>query len=461
MQQWQPDLASAAGPKYLAIADALARDIGAGILPAGARLPPQRSLAEALGVDLTTVTRAYGEAQRLGLIEGEGRRGSFVRERSAGVPRLLYREPADAGMNAPPELADRQLVTAYRQTVMELLDADGGSVPFQYQPTGGLALAREAGAGVLGRRGIPCQEDTVLVTAGGQHALHAVISAELQPGDMLAVGRFAYPGLLALSRRYGLRLVPIPCDEGGIDPDALDRLCGEGGIKAVYVVPTNDNPTTATLDEARRHALAAIARKHGLAIVEDDAYGMLPERPLPPIASIAPERTWHIASTSKILSPGLRVAWLAAPDVGKAWRLASDMHETAIMAPPLNAAIVAAWVGNGTFDRLAAAIRAEARTRQRIAASCLAPGTFRAEAEGYHLWLPLARNAHPGEIVNTLRPQGLSIVAGEAFAVDRGAAPPALRVSIGGSIAPDRLERALRLLGALTAPDATRKVSLI
>src|SRR5436305_1736063 len=109
MQSWKPDIAGTLGPKYLAIADAIARDIEAGALQPGDRLPPQRMLAEALGVDLTTVTRAYGEAQRLGLIEGDGRRGSFVRSKAVEPSGIPYTEPADAGMNAPPEAADRQL----------------------------------------------------------------------------------------------------------------------------------------------------------------------------------------------------------------------------------------------------------------------------------------------------------------------------------------------------------------
>ena len=99
--------------------------------------------------------------------------------------------------------------------------------------------------------------------------------------------------------------------------------------------------------------------------------GLLPEQPLPPIASYAPDQTWHIASVSKVLSPGLRVAWLRAPTVAQAWRLAADMHETAIMAPPLNAAIVADWAGSGVFKRLAAAVRTEAQVRQALVTKIL------------------------------------------------------------------------------------------
>lgn len=460
MQGWKPDIAGTLGPKYLAIAAAIARDLEEGVLRPGDRLPPQRMLAEQLGVDLTTITRAYGEAQRLGLIEGDGRRGSFVRKAVVEPIGIPYQEPADAGMNAPPEAADRQLERAFGASVAQLLGRSDGPAPFHYQPRGGMALAREAGAALLRGRGIPAQEDSVLVSAGGQHALHAVISTELHPGDVVAVGRYVYPGLLSVARRYGLTLRVVAGDAEGMLPDALAAACAEGAA-AVYLVPTNDNPTTATMGAARRTALAAMIRDYGVKLIEDDAYGLLPEQPLAPLSALVPERSWHIASVSKILSPGLRVAWIAAPDIAAAWRLAADLHETAVMAPPLNAAVVADWLHSGTFDTLRAAIRTEAQARQAIARAVLRPESFHAQDEGYHLWMPLPGGTNAAEIVNTLRPQGLAVVAGDSFAVEPASAPPALRISIGGSTSRDKLERALRLLGALTAPDVMRKIALV
>ncbi|MFW2851551.1 PLP-dependent aminotransferase family protein [Sphingomonas sp. TX0543] len=461
MQQWKPDIAGAEGPKYLAIAAALTRDIDAGVLQAGARLPTQRVLAKALGVDLTTVTRAFGEAHRLGLVEGDGRRGSFVRAPRSDAPAIIYSEPADVGMNAPPEAPGGQLAAAFRRSAERLLGGDHGPAPFQYQPSGGLTLAREAGVKVLSRRGIPCSDDTVIVAAGGQHALHAVVSAALQPGDAVALGSYAYPGMLALARRYGLKLVPVAADEHGLDPDALNAACHVSPIRAVYVVPTNDNPTTTTMDVERRHAIARVARAHDLALIEDDAYGLLREQPLEPLAAIAPELTWHISSVSKILSPGLRVAWLAAPDIGKAWRLAADLYETAVMAPPLNAAIVADWVASDRFAALTGAVREEALARQGIATEELRPGSFRAQPEGYHLWVPLDPGMSSGDIAGALRSRGLSVVPSDSFAVQRGDAAPALRVSIGGMISREDLRRGLGFLAALIAPDAVHKVTLV
>lgn len=461
MQSWLPIIHATAGPKYLAIAQALSRDIGMGRLSPGDRLPPQRALAEALGVDLTTVTRAYGEAQRLGLVEGNGRRGSFVLPKPAASTGASYDSPGDIGMNAPPEGFGATLATEFRKAVDTLLTPGAMPSVLQYQPAGGMSEVRQAGADVLRQRGIACHEDTVLVAAGGQHALHAMISAEFSPGDILAVNQFVYPGLLSLARRFGIELRVIGSDEEGMDPDALDTACAVGAIRAVYVVPANDNPTTCTMSAERRQTIAAVARRHGLLVIEDDAYGLLSAVPQMPIASLAPELTWHVASVSKVLSPALRVAWLRAPGVASAWRLAADMHETAIMAAPLNAAVVASWVRSGVFDTLVAQVRGEATNRQTIARSILQPGTFRSQAEGYHLWVPLGTEASPAQIVDALRLHGLSAIAGDAFAAERSSAPAALRVSIGGALSQERLRRGLSLLDALIAPGAARKMSLI
>lgn len=464
MQTWKPDLGVAAGPKYLAIAEALARDIGAGRLAAGDRLPSQRALADVLGVDLTTITRAFGEAQRRGLIDSDGRRGSFVRiHRGTADPGQAPSSamPVDTGMNAPPDAPNGVLAAAYQQAAKQILDGGDGAAALHYQPSGGMARLRKAGAALLNARGIPCSEDTVLIAAGGQHALHAIVSAALKPGEAVGVGHCVYPGFLSLARRYGLRLVELKTDDEGIVPDALDAACRKHDLRALYAVPTNDNPTTATMGIKRRQDIAGVAVKRDIALIEDDAYGLLPEKPLPPLASFAPEQTWHIASMSKVLTPGLRIAFVRTPTIALSLRMAADLHETAIMAPPLNAAVVASWLESGTFDTLTAAVRGETHARQAIAAAALPAASYQTNPDGYHLWLTVADGINPADVAAAVRPLGLSVVPGDVFAVDRATAPHMLRVSIGGAISRDQLQRALNVLGALIGPDATRKTTLV
>jgi len=456
MQNWLPSFAGHATPKYLAIAEAIEQAVRTGALRPGERLPPQRDLAAQLGVDLTTVTRAYGMARDAGLIEGAGRLGSYVRNGADAPPPA---DEADTGMNMPPQPGFALLPEAIRAGTAALLRAGGQSPLLQYQPAGGSVHDRRQAAAAFGARGIPTSEDEVLITAGGQNALHAIFGATLTPGDVVLAGHHAYPGMLALAGRFGLRITPLESDADGLLPDAVERAAA--GAKALYLVPTNDNPTTATLPLDRREAIAAIARRHGLMIIEDDAYGQLPAAPLPSLASLAPERSWHVASVSKVISPVLRVAHVRAPSARDAWRLAADVHETAVMAPPLNAALVTLWMRDGTFAELVQAVRAEGIARQRIAAHHLAEADYAAHPEGYHIWLRLGGAISAAELASTVRPAGLSIVPGEAFAVRKGEAVPAVRISIGGAIDHERLRRALERLQALLQREAARGQALV
>jgi DNA-binding transcriptional MocR family regulator len=431
MEGWCPDLSAFPGPKYQAVADALADAVDRGILRPGDRLPPQRALATRLGFDLTTITKAYDQARRNGLIDARGRAGSFILER----PRASV-TAVDTGMNCPPLAANGLLQEAMARTFQEVI-AEADTCSLQYQRPGGAADVRTAGAMLLSRIGLRSAPDQVVVTAGGQNALHAVLRAIASPGDRIACSRFVYPGFLALAQRLALELVPLPEMTG----EALEAACDKGPIRALYVVPTNNNPTTETVTAAERERIAEAARRADIQILEDDAYGLLPHEPLPPIASFAPERSWYVLSTSKIISPALRVAFVRAPGVAQALRLAADVHETAVMAPPV-----------------VSAIREEAAARQKLARSLLGHSRYEGHEQGYHLWLTLPEQVRAGELSAALNAEGIGSVPSDRFAAGQSSVQ-ALRISLGGQLDRPRLSPALRVLeghlsGALERWDA-------
>jgi DNA-binding transcriptional MocR family regulator len=451
MQNWTPEILAEDGPKYAAIAASLTRAIRDGSLRAGQRLPPQRELARDLNVDLTTVTRAYGIVRDAGLIEGSGRLGSYVRN----DPPLPPQHTDDVGMNMPPQPASGLLDDALRSGMAALLRAGGATPLLQYQPSSGNRHDRAAAAASMSERGLLTTEDEVIITAGGQNALHAIMGAGLETGAKVIAGKHSYPGMLALAARYGFHVVPVAADREGLDPDAIDWAARDGAT-ALYVVPTNDNPTAATMGADRRRAIVGVARRHGLTIIEDDAYGRLPAEPFEPLAALAPERTWHVSSLSKIVSPALRVAHVRAPSTQDAWRLAADVHETAVMAPPINAALVTLWLREGRLDAIVAAVRAEARARQRVVGRHLAGLDFAAHEDGYHVWLRVSPIITAAELVAALRPTGLSAVPGEAFLADKAQQSPFVRLSIGGAIGHERLRRAFETLEAILSRGSAR-----
>ncbi|MCX5478561.1 PLP-dependent aminotransferase family protein [Kaistia geumhonensis] len=430
MADWVPKVSGRSGPVYRAIVDALGDDIAAGRIAEGERLPPQRQLAAALGIDFTTVTRAYAEAQRQGLVEARVGRGTFVRRRAAPLPSGRI----DLAMNLPPRPVDPRLARRLWRSMTELGDERGIDLLMRYQAPGGTAEDRAAGAAFLAPRLPGLDPARVLVAPGAQGALAALMPLVAAPGETVLADTFTYPGFRALAARLGLALAGVPADEEGMDPAALDALAGTTAAKVLYINPTLANPTTATIGTARRAAIVAVARRRGLVIVEDDAYGALPASPPPPFAALAPDLAWHVAGLAKCLSPALRIAYCVAPDERSGERLAGAIRAVATMASPLAAAIATRWIGDGTAAAMLEAIRAETVARHALATSMLPPGLLRADPAAFHGWLTLPPRWRRGEFLARLGGLAIGAVPSEAFAL--GPAPEALRLGFG--VAPDR-----------------------
>lgn len=431
---WAPTVSKSDGPLYLAIADAIAADIQSGRLEPGLRLPPQRALAERLGIDFTTVTRAYSEARRRGLVEGRVGQGTYVR--AQGVPDIGAAATVGSGavdmtMNMPPQFEDAALVKRMWRDIAGLEGRGNLGLLMRYQDAGGAEADRAAGAQWLRQRLPGISSERVLVCPGAQGALLALTSILAGPGDLILTEALTYPGFRALAAHLRIEVAGLPIDQQGIDPDAFETACRQTKPKALYCTPTLHNPTTVTMSLERRKAIADIARRNGVPIIEDDAYGFIPAVSPPPLATLLPELTYHVSGVAKWLSPAMRVAYLVIPEGRLARRVAAAVRATAALASPLTSAIVSRWIEDGTARSVLKAIRAESKARQEAAARILPKGGFAAHPEGFHLWLPVGAKWTRGEFAARLRHAGVGVVASDAFAVS--APPEAVRVSLGAA----------------------------
>lgn len=445
MQDWIARIAERSGPIFLAVADVLEAAIAAGEIRKGERLPTHRALADALGVDLTTITRAYAEARRRGLLQGAVGRGTFVRG-NAAAPTVMPAPPrgidlVDLSMNLPPLPAVPALARLIPEGLTRLLAAPDGAMALTYHQGAGIADASAAASWLMPTLGA-VEPGRILVSPGAQPALLAILSTIAAAGDTVLTDPATYPGIRAAAAQLGIGLMGIAADAEGLLPDALDAGCRESRVKALYCIPTIHNPTTATLSPTRRRQLAAVARRHGVMIIEDDAYGLLPAEPLAAIAALAPDITFHVATVSKLLSPALRIAFVIAPDAAAA-RLAAALRANTFMASPLLSGLVAGWIREGTAAAILAAIRAEAAARQRLAREILPEGSFDAHPEGLHLWLRLPAHRDRHGFTAQMREGGLALVPSDAFVVD-GPAPQAIRIALGAASDRDGLRLALQ-----------------
>ncbi len=237
----------------------------------------------------------------------------------------------------------------------------------------------------------------------------------------------------------------LPLDDEGFDPQAFEHACKTLAPRALYCNPTLLNPTTATMSRARREAVADIALRYSVPIIEDDAYAMLPRQASTAIATLAPELTYYVTGFSKCLGAGLRTAYVCAPNARHAQRLAGALRAISVMASPVTNAIITRWVDDGTADAMLLAIRAESVARQALAARALARHGVQAQPEGFHLWLPLSSSWSVVEFASYLRTQGVAVVPSAAFSTD-GNPPDAVRVCLGGPIGRDECQHALELI---------------
>ena len=440
---WMPAPDLGGGPVYLAIAEAIAADIAAGNLTAGMRLPPQRALAEAMGIDFTTVTRAYAEVRKRGLVEGRVGQGTYVRLRqkqAASEPGRVV----DISMNLPPRFEDAAL-TARMQAGIEEVAGEGLDLLLTYQDPGGAELDRVAGAQWLGARLPGVTAERIAVCPGTQGAMVAALNLLARRGDTVCAEALAYPGFLALAAHLGIRVLPVAMDQDGLLPESFETACKAHRPKLLYCTPTFHNPTVATVPFGRRRRLIEIARRHGVAIIEDDAYGALPRTPVPPLAALAPDCVYHIAGLSKCLSPALRIAYLVLPDARIRARAADAIRAFAGMASPLTAAIVTRWMEEGTAAAILSAIRTETVARRVIAAKLLP--TAVSDPECFHAWLALPKGWTAGALASRARLEGAGLVTADVFAVAK--APEAVRIGLGAPRSRMELTHGLEILADL------------
>jgi DNA-binding transcriptional MocR family regulator len=450
MTVWTPDIDARQGPRYRAIADALADDVRAGRLPPGARLPTHRELAYRLGVTTGTITRAYAEAERRGLIGGEVGRGTYVRgterpappvleprEEQHGIIDLSVGQPAPVGIEG-----------VLRDAVAKVTARPDFEALLRYQPHAGMAAHRAAGAAWLARSGLQVGPDQVIVCSGGQNAIALSLMALAMAGDTILAEELTYPGLKVAAATLGLKLHPVEMDEHGVIPEAFEAACrATGNARAFYTTPTFQNPTQTVLPLDRRRRLAEIAREHSVVLVEDDVFGFLAPDAPPPIATIAPEQTIYLTSLTKSVAPGLRVGYMTAP-APMMERLTQATRAVSWMTSPFTAELARVLIEDGSADRIAERHRHETEARQALAKEILGPLAEGTAAGAGYVWLrlpePWRREAFTAELLR----RGVKVAPADVFILGRGQAPQAVRVSLTAPEGPE-LRRGLAVIADL------------
>jgi DNA-binding transcriptional MocR family regulator len=434
---------------YIAVADAIERDIRAGILKAGEKLPPQRDLAKKVGVNVTTITRAYKDAEKRGLVSSIVGSGTYVSSDLGFHAALVNTDKGsdqriEMGLVLPLYAAEPDITPVIRRVLHKI----NVNELMGYTPAQGMLRHRQAGSLWMKRFGIEADTENIIVTAGAQHALNCILSSVFQPGDRIAVDYLTYPGIKTAAKICGIHLEAVTMDAEGMTPQGLEAVCSRHDIKGVYTVSTMQNPTNAVMSERRCEAVTQIIKDRGLILIEDDLYRFVSSEDAGALTRRLPEQSIYIAGTSKAFFAGLRVSFVAAP-VRFCNRIAQAVVDTLWMAPALNAEIACECITSGLTEEIIAAKRQELRRRVRRLEEVLSVYEYRYVQDSMFVWLKLPDERRSGEFEKTAADNGLNLVAADRFSVGSWAPPNFVRISLSGAETMEEFERGLEILSKM------------
>jgi 2-aminoadipate transaminase len=461
-------------PLYLQIRNQLREMILDGTLSEGSRLLPERKMAAALGVNRSTVVNAYRELAADGLVEAHVGRGTTVCRLPMGEASDLETAPPhpfDYAQDKPlvwgeyfvprseggrdPLLRDLMALLTHPDTISfaagipapELYPLDdfrqamahvlstAGQTLLQPCPIEGYYPLRQTIARRMARRGATVKAENILIVTGSQQGLDLIARAFLRAGDEVVVEAPSYLGALQIFSAAGARLLGVPLDKEGMRLDVLENILVRYRPKLIYTLPTFHNPSGCTMAPRRRLRLLELARRHRLPIVEDDPYGELyytDQAPSPLLALDQDGYVIYLSTFSKILFPGLRLGWVAAPRpvierLSQIKQLA-DLHCSTLIQ-----GVVHEFCQRGALDKHLDRVRDLYRQRRDAMLSALQHVQDMALTEhspaglewdepqgGFNLWCRLPPGLKARQLMAEAARQSVALVPGEVFYPDGG-----------------------------------------
>lgn len=441
-------------PRYRQIMYLIESKIHQGALLPGERLPAERTLAQQLKVNRSTVVHALDELATRGILIRRQGSGTIVNPDKWGMApdqKTNWRHYVDQGAfaatspylrpHSSPTSTDGKLDLASGELPVELLP-DISLPAFSWQDllaeerycdiAGYLPLRQTIQAHLSETQGIPSDIEQLLVTSGAQQALFLITQCLLKPGDTIAMESPSYFYALPLFQSAGLRILALPMDKEGVLPDSLIHLHNVSALKMVFLNPTFHNPTGITMSLHRRKALIEICARLHLPIVEDDSYRLLQysNTLLPPsLKTLDPENVLYIGSLSKITGSMTRIGLLHGP-AAVIHRLAEARQEMDFGLSIFPQVLANHIMSSNAFQEHLSFLRGTLKQRRNWLIKAFTETlpdkiNFQRPEGGFHLWCHLAGEIPIYRIVNAMREQHILTMPASVF----GAKDHAFRLS--------------------------------
>lgn len=445
---WKPKRPQTNQPLYLAIAEQLKQDIDSGVLLPGTKLPPQRELADYLDINVSTISRAFKLCEKKGLISGAVGSGTFVAYDALAnsfiapeydTPRLI-----EMGYVFPETTSYEEVAKQVKKMIVE----SDFSKLFQYGRRDGVLWQKEAAVKLIQKAGCETTADHLLSANGGQNAIVAIMAGLFQPGDRIGTDPITYPGVKTAAKMLGIQLVPIRQENNEMSEEGLLYACNNENIKGIYIMPDYQNPTTHIMSQAGRKMIANIARERNLIIIEDGIHSLLKEQPQKAVASYAPEQTVYISSLSKVIAPGLRLAYVVTPKKYKA-SLSNSLHNINLSISPFLEELASRMIASKDAEKLIKTHRQLTIQRNQLVTQYLSKCSLLGSDECIFRWLLLPKGFTGEEFERLAYEEGVQVYAAERFAVGNAKPPSAVRLAISAPKNKEELETALKILERL------------
>ncbi|MBU8788432.1 PLP-dependent aminotransferase family protein [Bacillus glycinifermentans] len=445
---WKPSIDKTEKPIYKALAGKLEQDILDGVLLPGTKLPPQRELADYLDLNVSTISKAFKVCELKGLLSATVGSGTFVSYDALSNAYLLEdtkpKHLIEMGATLPDNASYEPLLLQLKSMVQET-DYEKW---FSYGRAGESLWQKDAAVKLIRRGGFETAVDRILFANGGQNAIAATLASLCKPGDRIGVDHHTYPGLKTVAAMLSVQIVPIKSENDEMSPESLEYACKNENIKGIYLIPDYHNPTASFMSVENRRMIADIAKKYNLFVIEDASYHLLGKNPLPALASFAPEQVIHIASLSKLLAPGLRLAYVAVPGQFKE-PISKALYNLNITVSPLLSELTARTIVSNQFEVLIEGHREQTIRRNQIVNRYFAEYTCLGVETGIFRWLLLPGKMTGAEFEKLAAQHGVQVYAAERFVVGNSRPERAVRVSVCAPKTLEELERGLMILTRL------------
>ncbi|OLQ73221.1 hypothetical protein BIT28_25740 [Photobacterium proteolyticum] len=431
------ELSSTFDPKYRIIYKCISRLIRENVLIPGSKLLPHRQLAMKINVTSVTVSKAYKELEKEGLIIGIVGKGTFVNDGKLlndgeGEFKNYHRNLTSIDLSKSSSIHTVEVLNSIAKVKDEVnLATMFDNYLGEYGPELGFIEHRQSGLNWLSHSGVKGSVSQIACTNGAQHALLCSMLMATNSGDTIVTDDFTYPGLIQISKQLGRKVVGISSDEFGMKPSELSDFCSCNSCSTIYLCPQIQNPTGLIMPEFRRKEIVDVCREHNIVIIEDSVFGILSETDIQPIQMIAPERTMLITSLSKIFMPGLRVGYLYFPETFT--KKATDLlRDTCWMASPVNHQVASILINSGRAFEILKIQKNEILRRKQIVEGSLNKINYTTSKYSPHYYLQLPENKKASVIVENLKNFGVFALTCASFSVSKKNKDRFIRVSISG-----------------------------